>query len=304
MCQWRLNLDKSYEELEILLEDEDLKNKITSHIIDYWRYLNIQIYCNKDDAIKSFINDEKTKVDFVDRIEKEIFKLKGKSVLDVGCGIGGVLVSCALRGAKVAGFDLGENDIKIAKSRVKSYDIDDVSIFKGNAENIPFPDNSFDIVVATSVLEHVKDLKKGIKEMIRVTKHDGFFCTTFPSPTFPREAHYKVFFIPYLPKSFSKLYLRLRGFNPDFFMKFITYPYPSVSKIERIFRENGMKVQNITERNILLKFKDPTSIENKRIRSAVNIFKKLRLNNYIVKLIIQFDFYPSVYLIARKRDTK
>lgn len=286
------------------MEDEKLKDVIAEHLVDYWKYLNIKKCCEKSDAINFFINDERGKIDFVNDIEKKIFQLKGKWVLDVGCGKGGIVISCALRGANTFGFDTDEEELKIAELRAKAYNLDNVSIFKGDAENIPFPDNSFDLVTATSVLEHVKNLEKVIKEMVRVAKTGGFCCTTTPNPLYPREGHYKIFFIPYLPKRLGKIYLRLRGFNPDFFMKHVTYPYPSISKIEKIFRENGMKVQNITEKNILTKFKDPASIETKRIKNVVNVFKKLRLNNFIAKLIVRFHLYPGVYIVAKKGDNK
>jgi len=288
-------------ELEVLFKNENLKNQISEHLINHWKYLNIRKYCEKDDAIKFFIDNEKTKIDFVDSIEKELFPLGGKTILDVGCGKGGVLISCALRGAKAVGFDIDEEEVKIAKLRAKAYGIEhNVSIFIGNAENMPFSDNSFNVVIATSVFEHVKNLKKVIKEMVRVTKLGGFCCTTTPNPLFPREAHYKVFYIPYLPKKIGKIYLIIRGVHSDFFMKNVMYPYPSVSKIEKIFRKNGMDVQNITEKNILKKFTDPNSIRDKRIKAIIRCLKKIRVNKFIANLIVYFHFYPSVHLVAKK----
>lgn len=304
ITQEGLTLNRVYEELEKLVEDEELKNKIASHLINHWRYLNLRKYCEKEEAIKFFMNDERGKVDFVSNIEKEIFQLKGKRVLDIGCGKGGVVISCALRGANAFGFDIEKDELKIAKLRVNHSNLKDVLVFKADSEHIPSTDNSFDLVTATSVLEHVKNLEMVIKEMVRVTKPGGFCCTTTPNPLYPREAHYKVFYVPYLPKWLGRIYLRARGFNPDFFMKHVTYPYPSISKIKRIFRENGMTVENITERDILMRFNDPTSINTERIRNIVNFLKKSRVNNFIAKLIVRFHLYPGVSIVAMKGGTK
>jgi ubiquinone/menaquinone biosynthesis C-methylase UbiE len=293
-------LDKKYEELEKLAEDEKLKDITSEHLISYWKYLNIQKYCEKDDAIKFFINDEKGKVDFVSNIEKEIFQLKGKRVLDIGCGTGGVVISCALRGANAFGFDADGEELKIAKLRMKSYRVDNISIFKGDGEHIPFPDNSFDLVTATSVLEHVKNLEGVIKEMVRVTKPGGFCCSTTPNPLFPREAHYKVFYVPYLPKSVGKVYLRLRGFNPDFFMRGVEYPYPSIYKITTIYRKNGMEVINSTEKWFLTKFEYPSLIKSKRMKKLVKYLKALRVNCFIAKLLVHLPFYSGVRMVAKK----
>lgn len=284
------------------MEDEKLKDEIAQHLINYQKYLNIKKHYEKEDIIKLFIKDEKTKVEFSNMIEKEIFQLKGKRVLDIGCGKGGVAISCALRGANAFGFDADADEIKIAKKRAKSYGINNILIFKGDAENMPFPDDSFELVTATGVLEHVKNSEKNIKEMIRVTKHRGFCCISTPNPLFPREGHYKVFYMPYLPKSVGKIYLRLRGFNPDFFMKHVTYPYPSISKIEKIFRENGMDVQNITERDILMRFNDPISIKDNEIKSIIKYLKKLRVNNFVANVIVRFHFYPGAFIIAKKGE--
>ncbi len=289
-----------YEELEKLLEDERLKDEIALHLIDHWKYLNIRKYYGKDDAIKFFLNDERGKVNFVSRVEEKTFQLKGKRVLDVGCGKGAVVISCALRGANIVGFDVDEDEIRIARLRVKSYSIDNALVFKGDAENIPFPDNSFDLVTATAVLEHVKNLEKVIKEIARVLRVGGFACITCPNPLFPREGHYKVFWIPYLPKRLGEIYLRIRGFNPDFFMKGVRYPYPSLTKIETILRKNGMNVENITEKDILTKFKAPALIKTRRIKKLVKCLKELRVNNLIANLIAHFHFYPGAFVIAKK----
>ena len=288
-------------DLKILFQNKNLGDEISARVISQWKELNIRKYHSRNDAINFFINDEKGKIKILDNIEKENFSLSGKNILDVGCGKGGMLISCALRGAKVVGIDVDEEEIKIAKMRTEACGINDnVSLMVANAENMPFSDNFFDIVLAISVLEHVKNLEKVVKEMVRVTKPGGFCYISIPNSLFPREAHYKVFYIPYLSKKIGKIYLKIRGFNPNFFMENVTYPYPSIFKIKKIFKKYNMNVQNITERHILEKFTNPSLIRNKKIRDTIKYLERLKVNNLVAKLIVYLHFYPSVHLMAKK----
>jgi ubiquinone/menaquinone biosynthesis C-methylase UbiE len=51
--------------------------------------------------------------------------------------------------------------------------LEGVELKKGSATKIPYPDNYFDLVVSSEVIEHVPNTKKALKEMIRVTKPGG-----------------------------------------------------------------------------------------------------------------------------------
>ncbi len=292
-------LNENYEEIERLKNNEKLKDDIALHCFNYWKYLSMQKLCDRTKAFEFFLNDEKTKISFVDSIEREIFQMRGKKILDIGCGKGGVAIACGLKGAIVYGFDTDRNEISIAKKRIETSGINDVFVFISNAEKMPFQDNYFDLVTVTGVLEHVNNLEKVIKEIIRVVKPGGYCYITTPNPFYPREGHYKIFYIPFLPKKIGEIYLKLRGFNPDFFMKYVTYPYPSFNKINRIFEENGTQVQNITERDILVKLKDPQLIKNRLISNIIKFINKLRLHRFMVKCI-HFS-YSGIFIIARKR---
>ncbi|MBE3128952.1 MAG: class I SAM-dependent methyltransferase [Actinobacteria bacterium] len=100
--------------------------------------------------------------------------LSNKNILDIGCGTGGVLREFIKYGAKpkyLYGIDLLDDGIEIAK------DISPNINFKcGNALNLPYKDEFFDIVVQftvfTSILED--DMRKNIAiEMLRVLKKEG-----------------------------------------------------------------------------------------------------------------------------------
>lgn len=96
----------------------------------------------------------------------------GKSVLEVGCGIGMDLYKMAQHGLKVTGIDL--TDIAIATVRQRFEQNGLVGNFKtGDATNLQFEDNSFDYVYSFGVLHHTQDTEKAIDEVFRVLKKGG-----------------------------------------------------------------------------------------------------------------------------------
>ena len=95
----------------------------------------------------------------------------GIKVLDAGCGEGTLSIMMAQKGAIVTAFDLSEPNISASRRYALENKVGDkIEFLIGDAEKLPFPDNSFDLVVSSHVLEHVPDFNKGLSEVMRVTK--------------------------------------------------------------------------------------------------------------------------------------
>lgn len=156
--------------------------------------------------------ERKMKEDYTPLIE-EIEKyrdLKGKKLLDLGSGWGFLLVPANAHGAVVFGIDPKKERVQISKMRLAMHGID-ANLFSGIGENLPFKNDTFDAIHCSSVLEHVQDPLKVIDEMIRILKPGGLCWIYAPNYLFPYDAHYRLFWIPFLPRTIAKLYLRLRG---------------------------------------------------------------------------------------------
>lgn len=93
--------------------------------------------------------------------------MPGMKVLDVGCGDGVLSLMMAKKGAEVVGVDLSVPNIKAAKKYAGKIR---ASFLTGDVENLPFDDDSFDLVVSSHVLEHIPDFNQGLREVMRVTK--------------------------------------------------------------------------------------------------------------------------------------
>ncbi len=99
-------------------------------------------------------------------------KYRGKRVLEIGCGVGTDLSQFAKNGALVTGVDLTESAIKLAKRRFKAMRLKG-TLRVADAERLPFPSNSFDLVYSFGVLHHTPNTQKAMNEVYRVLKPGG-----------------------------------------------------------------------------------------------------------------------------------
>ncbi len=98
-------------------------------------------------------------------------------ILDIGCGGGFLTNALALAGHHAVGIDLSLNSLKTAQKQDKT---GKARFIQGNALQLPFLDNSFDVVCAMDLLEHVEQPAQVIAEASRVLKENGlFFFHTF-----------------------------------------------------------------------------------------------------------------------------
>ena len=118
---------------------------------------------------------------------------KGMHVLDLGCGSGAftTFVARAVGGkGKVYALDiqadmLEQLERKLAKTENK--DIKNVKLVQSNAYEMPFEDDSLDVVNMVTVLQEIPDRSRALREVKRVLKPGGILAVTelFPDPDYP-----------------------------------------------------------------------------------------------------------------------
>jgi demethylmenaquinone methyltransferase/2-methoxy-6-polyprenyl-1,4-benzoquinol methylase len=101
----------------------------------------------------------------------------GDHALDLCCGTGDIAFALGRRGAEVTGLDFNSQMLEVAESRniipdPKSGTRNPIFI-QGDAQQIPFPDASFDIVTVGYGLRNLADWEKGLEEMRRVARPGG-----------------------------------------------------------------------------------------------------------------------------------
>jgi len=120
---------------------------------------------------------------------------KGKYVLVVGCGVG--ITPCYLgkrHGCRVVGIDISERMTNRSNERAKREGIEGkVEFSVADAQNLPFNDASFDVVIGESITTFVKSKQKAVSEYARVIKPGGYVglneCTWIKAPS-PKLAEY------------------------------------------------------------------------------------------------------------------
>jgi len=126
-------------------------------------------------------SEKKNKFLFIKRIEAIIpFVPVNSKILDVGCGDAEMLehIQRVKTPAYAVGIDFREGLIKH----------DTINILRGDAENLPFKDQSFDCVTATAVIEHLPDPINALTEFKRILRRKGILIITAPNPLYSKAA--------------------------------------------------------------------------------------------------------------------
>ena len=124
-------------------------------------------------------------------------------ILDVATGTGDfALAAIRLNPQKVTGFDLSANMIEIGRQKVEKLGLQEtIDFVKGDSENMPFPDASYDAITVGFGVRNFENLEKGLKEFYRVLKDDGVaVILEFSKPHyFPMKQLYYFYFFRILP---------------------------------------------------------------------------------------------------------
>ena len=97
----------------------------------------------------------------------------GEDVLDIACGNGNTAITARRMGANVTGIDITTELLELATEEAKIAQVDGITWKEGNAQDLPFEDESFDVVLSTFGHMFAPQADLVAKEMIRVTKKGG-----------------------------------------------------------------------------------------------------------------------------------
>lgn len=145
------------------------------------------------------------------RVVKSVKKSNPSKVLDIATGTGDLAIQMAkATQAKITGYDLSAGMLEVGKKKVTKENLDDrIEMIQGDAENMPFEDNSFDVITVSFGVRNFENLKKGLDEIYRVLKPGGkFIILEFSQPeSFPMKQLYSFYskhILPRIGKRISK----------------------------------------------------------------------------------------------------
>ncbi len=187
----------------------------------------------------------------LDLIRKHV-ELEGRWILDVGCGIGTYVKRFRMFSPHAYGVDIDPEKVAIAQRTLPN-------ISWAPAEELPFEDASFDVVMLHEVIEHVDDDGQTIREAVRCLKPGGKLIIFAPNRMYPFETHGF-----YFGERFIFRLLPLINYTPDCIRNIFCHHVRIYTRrgIERLFA--GLDVEflvrshiypgfdNIAQRNPLL----------------------------------------------------
>lgn len=101
-------------------------------------------------------------------------KKRPLQIIDVGCGMGASFTMLAEFG-KVIGADFSSAALAYSRTRTS------LPLVAAALPSLPFPDDSFDVVTAMDVIEHIEDDLSAVREMWRVCRPGGILLVTVPA---------------------------------------------------------------------------------------------------------------------------
>lgn len=189
----------------------------------------------------------------------------GMKVLDAGCGEGLLSILAAKKGAQVFGCDISAPNIEAAKKYAAQEGVS-VQFIQADAENLPFADGEFDLVLSSHVLEHLPDFDKGLSEIYRLTKKSAVIAVpTCANPAALVQCGHGIFYLRGLRSYFSLLKGCFFAIT-HIFGEGVDEGYANNKDFEHIWRypwvirrrilRSGFKIQEITASTLMLPFFD------------------------------------------------
>ncbi len=230
------------------------KEELRSLLIEYRRqnWRGIQPADVQETVVNQILQDDGS---FVLEQVQSLFPLSRDSrVLDVGSGVGTFVLNCRRRGIRALGVEpdrIGQgsqlSSLRIARQRTA-----EPLFVAGTGEDLPFLDESFDLVTMNQVIEHVHDQQGCLREAVRVLKRGGALYIACPNYLRFYEPHYKIFWLPLMPRFLGRVYLRMRGRNPVMLSQLT---YTTNSRLRRFLRalEPECEFVDLHERQFLEK---------------------------------------------------
>lgn len=230
--------------------------------------------------------------------------LENKKILDLGSGRGDFVLECLESGLKVMGLEVNQNYIDITQSKLREKGLT-AEIVKGVGESLPWPNETFDFINSTEVLEHTQEPLKVLSECQRVLRLNGQMFITIHNRLSIRDGHFhKVYFSNWLPRSWAKRYIHFL----DKFLNLNLFPtkrqeidelhYYAYWQFKKIANRIGFSIKDLRKEQI----KNPDLILNRKIVKALKAIKKIKLSFllYFIYFFVKRFYFNTFHLSLTK----
>jgi ubiquinone/menaquinone biosynthesis C-methylase UbiE len=220
-------------------------------------------------------------------------------VLEIGAGTGGLATAIARAGFEVDGVEPDPAGLLASQLRARRYPDAVLRFQDGRAEELPYPDESFDVVVSSQVLEHVPSMESAVRECFRVLKRGGACLHLMPNYAFPFEPHYRVPYPPRASKSLGRAYLKAIGRDTTLLDRDI---FPTLPReVLRVFAAAGFEdVENRYTAEVAKKLSDVAEVRSPKLRRALGVLSRIGVLGAVRWAVLSTELYPSIVVVARR----
>lgn len=213
-------------------------------------------------------------------------------VLEIGCATGGFLVAAKRRYVRVVGTDIAFRWLVVARKRLQECGAQ-VPVVCCCAEYLPFPNRSYDLVIAEGVLEHARSQTEMVEECRRVMSPVGVtFLATANRFALAPEPHVHLWGVGFMPRTLADRYVKyFRGI-----------PYGQIRVLSVMELRRLLRKCRLPNHRILLPLVSPDEVRQlsavQRMQVAIyNVVKRLPVLRQVLYLI-----GPSFNIVACADD--
>jgi SAM-dependent methyltransferase len=191
--------------------------------------------CDPSTAVTGLIRGSRAGFGYLEPYLSKFESRTRLRMLELGSGYGFGLCRALKRGYNVVGIEPGnspgfEGRYEFATTLLKDNGFEPAGNYlkQAFAEDLPFSENSFDIVCNIAVLEHVRDIERCLQEAVRVVKPDGRVIMRVPSYHAFYEGHYNIPWLPFLlrDKRLAKAYVKHVFHRDPYFVDEMNFTTP------------------------------------------------------------------------------
>lgn len=176
----------------------------------YWSFSDITPVALRPKFIRSAILGEQRARQTLEMLRRKI-KHPVKKVLEIGCGTGNFLAVASSIYEQTIGIDVAMRWLHLSRRRFMDAKIATPPLVCCNAEFLPFADDYFDLTIASSTLEFVRDQSKVLKEAVRVLNKNGtFYINSVNRFSIAKDPYAYLWGVGFLPRKWQARYVKWR----------------------------------------------------------------------------------------------